>query len=106
MPIYEFRLEAQDDSGHFRRGTIAAESKDEAKRYLLEREEVSALFRLDTEELAALETKEAAHRDELESKGLLTSQTKFLAGKERADLALHRQEHPYKLVSLSERKEG
>lgn len=106
MPLYEFRLEAQDDSGHFRRGTIDAVDKDEAKRYLLEREEVSALFRLDTVELAALEEKEAAHRDELEAKGLLTPQTKLLAGKDRADLALHRQAAPYKLVSLTERKEG
>ena len=106
MPLYEFRLEAQDDSGHFRRGTIEAESKDVAKQTLLEREEVSALYRLDQDELAALEAKEAAHRADLEERGELTPQTKLLAGKERAQLALHRQEKPYKLASLSERKDG
>jgi len=106
MPSYEFRLEAQDESGHFRRGTVEAVSKEEAQRFLLEREEVYALTRLDTEELAELEAKEEAHRADLESKGLLDSQTRLLAGKERADLAIHRQEKPYKLVSLKERKES
>lgn len=103
MPIYEFRLEAQDDSGHFRRGTIEAVDKADAKRTLEEREQVNALYRLDQDELAALEAKEQAHREQLEADGLLTPQTKLLAGKERATLALHRQEMPYKLVSLKER---
>lgn len=106
MKLFQFRLEAQDGSGHFRRGTIEAESKDQARAILEEREQVSALYRLDTDELSELEAKEAAHRADLEAKGALTPQTKLLAGRERAQLALHRQEQPYKLTSLSERKEG
>ncbi len=106
MKVFEFRLEAQDDSGHFRRGTIEAESKEQAKSILLEREEINALYRIEQDELGDLENQEEAHRADLESKGLLTPQTKLLAGRERAQLALHRQEQPYKLVSLSERKDG
>lgn len=106
MPLYEFRLEAQDDSGHFRRGTIEAPSKELASQWLLDREEVNALYRLDQNELADLEAKEAAHRAELESQGLMTPQTKLLGGRARAQLALHRQEKPYKLVKISERKDG
>ncbi len=106
MKVFEFRLEAQDDSGHFRQGTVEAENKSAATEWLLNREDEYALYRLDTDELSGLESKESDHRASLEAAGTLTTQTKLLAGRERAMLALHRQEKPYKLVSLSERKDG
>lgn len=95
MPKFVARLEAQDGSGHYRRSVIEADSKEEARTVLEEREETYALYRLTTDELADLESKEGA-----------LPEGARLPGRERSQLALHRQEKPYKLVSLTEEKEG
>jgi type II secretory pathway component PulF len=93
MPKFVARLEAQDGSGHYRRSVIMADSKQEARNILEQRETRNAYYRLTTDELSALETKEKKLKE-----------GERLAGKERSQLTLHRQAEPYKLVSLEEEK--
>lgn len=92
MPKFRFRLEAQDDSGHYREGTGVFDSEAEARAYLEQKEQGAAAYRLDTDELKEAEkaAKDAA------SNGVAAP------GNVRAKLALHRQAEPYKLVKLEE----
>ena len=85
MPLFRFRLEAQDDSSHYRGGTISADNEATARDYLTNKEAAAVAYRLTTEELADAEAKE--------KDGLVDAGT-------RARLASHRQAKPYKLVSL------
>jgi len=119
MPVYEFRLDAQDGSGHFRSGRIAADTEDEARATLQMRELEYQLTALDTDELAELEKLYGALlRDDLgldeDASGIdavlaLPKEAKMPASLPpavRAKLALHRQQKPYKLSKLSEQKES
>lgn len=109
MPVYAFRLEAQDGSGHFRRGRIAADSEDEARETLEGREYEYALTALTTDEIAelvigyGLGVEEAL---ELPPEGKISEVTdeqgRPLPPVVRAKLATHRQADPYKLVELEE----
>ena len=83
MPKFIARLEAQDDSGHFRRVALVADSKEEAKDQLERRELEYALFRLDQNELAEAEKDPETSRN-------------------KANLAIHNQSQPFKIVSLKE----
>ena len=83
MPKFIARLEAQDDSGHFRRVAIEADSKEQAKDQLERREMEYVLFGLTTDDLAEAEKDPGTPRN-------------------RAALALHNQTKPYKLVSVKE----
>ena len=47
MPIFSFRLDAQDGSGHFRSGRIEAASAEVARAALEEREARHVAFRMD-----------------------------------------------------------
>jgi hypothetical protein len=107
MPLYQFRLEAQDGSGHFRQGTIAASSKEEAKLVLEERERDFAAFTLDDERVAELlQTHGADSLDALPKAAPLKAteeekaEFRALPVRDRAHLNLHRQAKPYKLVKL------
>lgn len=82
---FAFRLEAQDGSGHFRQGAIAASSREEAKSWLEQREQEYAFYRLDSDELA----------DAQADPGTAAN---------RSRLALHEQAKPYKLVKLEKAK--
>lgn len=91
MPKYVARLEAQDGSGHYRRSAIQADTVEEARAILEQREQKYASFQLNPADLDELEAKEAA-----------LPEGARLAGKERAQLAFHRQALPYTLVSIEE----
>lgn len=91
MPKFVARLEAQDGSGHFRRVTGIFDTEQEFRDLLESRENGYAAYRLDTEELADLEAREAA-----------LEEGQKLSALERSKLALHRQADPYVLVSIDE----
>ena len=93
MPIYRFHLEAQDDSGHFRRGTIDAESREAAEAFLMEREAKLVAFRLPVEPPAPPPV-DASEDDKREFRGIPT--------RDRAHAAIHHQTEPYALVALEE----
>ena len=84
MPLYRFRLQAQD-SENYRQGTTEAESKEAAHEYLVQREERYVFYRLDTAEMAEVEAEPDTPRN-------------------RARRAIHAQVQPYELVSLEEVK--
>ncbi len=91
---FRFRLEAQDKSGHYRAGTISADSKEEARAFLEQNEAEYASFTLPDQERTAFEQAE----QEAEKTGGRA------AADVRSRLALHRQAQPYKLVKLGEVK--
>jgi hypothetical protein len=107
MPLYEFRLEAQDGSGHFRQGTIEADTKDVAQATLEMRELEYTLYRLGDDPNWDQAAAEALHgADTLDAALALPKGEKMpahLPPKVRAKLALHRQAKPYKIVKLTER---
>ena len=93
--LYRFRLEAQDGSGHFRRGTIDAESREEAEVFLLDREHRLVAFRLPDADVPVPPPPVDASEDEKrEFRGIKT--------KDRAHAAIHHQSEPYELVELEE----
>lgn len=83
MTTFRFRLEAQDGSREFRTGAIAADSKEEARRALEERENAYVSYRLTTDELAEAKDDPGASGN-------------------KARLALHEQAKPYKITKLEE----
>lgn len=113
MPIFEFRLEAQDDSGHFRSGTGEYESKEIAREFLEGREAKFVGFELNGElEKELLETYGVKSIGELPQAAPVAATEeekqpfRELKVNHRAWLNLHRQGKPYKLVSLREVKVG
>jgi hypothetical protein len=117
MPLFEFRLEAQDESGNFRRGTTEAESEEAARAHLLAQEDEYAGFTLDEGGLAEhdklVDTLAKFHKIKLDAGDDAGPVEKFHALKEaghagilppqvRAHLAFHHQPAPYKLVKLEE----
>ena len=111
MPLYSFRLEAQDGSGHFRQGTTEAESKDDARNWLELQELQKATFRLTDERAAELCDEYGADSvDELPKVPKLGAPQEAKAAframtvRDRAHLNIHRQTKPYKLVKLEEVK--
>lgn len=99
MPRFEVRLESQDDmrddgTPHFRITRLVAEDEAAAVAHCRRKEYELAAFRLDADRLAELEAAEA----ELE-------EGDRLAGRDRAHLAVHRQEAPYDVVSVTELEE-
>jgi len=114
MPVFRFRLEAQDGSGHYRQGAGEFASKEEATRYLEFREARYVHYRAPLEELT--ETDELCNRLRvahnlpafpkgagLEDKAkVLKAAGVTLATKTRAHLAMDAQEKPYKLVKLEQ----
>ena len=88
MPVFRYRME-DPDSNHFRTGSIVAASKEEAAMLLEMREPRKVLYRLGEEDLEAFADR-IARGDRLR-------------GADRAHFAIHKQERPYKLVSLEER---
>lgn len=125
MQFFDFRLEAQDGSGHYREGTISIGEKDlevagaktakEAARILLERQEARKVaFQLGDEHVAELEAPPDQggygrpigelldlHPAPLKATEEEKAPFRALNVKHRAWLNLHRQEKPYKLVSLT-----
>jgi hypothetical protein len=119
MPNYDFRLESQDGSGHYREGTISitdidmentgAETPEAAARAILEeRERDFAAFALAPEHEAELQAEYGVGSDELPHAAPLDASEEEKADfrglkvQHRAWLNLHRQEQPYKLKSLKE----
>jgi hypothetical protein len=103
MPVYHFRLEAVDGSGHKRTGGVFAESTDEAEQILLPREAEYTIYRLTTAEIEeyAKAHGEAVVKAALEAKGKAKMPSELTA-KARAEFAIHRQEKPYRLANLKE----
>jgi type II secretory pathway component PulF len=110
MPIYDFHLEAQDGSGHFRQGVTEAESRQDALDFLEKREARIVAFELSEEHEAELEREygaaggelpAAAPRDASEEE---KAEFRRLRVKHRAWLNAHRQTQPYALVYLKKRK--
>lgn len=110
MPLYDYRTEAQDGSGHFRQGTQQADSKEHARLVIEERERDFAAFRLSDEHRAELLEAYGADVDELPQAAPVDASEgekdafRVLHVKHRAWVNLHRQEKPYKLVDLKESK--
>jgi hypothetical protein len=113
VPVYEARLEAQDESGEFRVSTIQCHSKGEAFETLLSREEDYELFRLDRAEIDQLAAEYGPVVEEILAGDTFTRPGEAalahvppvtLPPTVSARLALHQQTLPYKLVSLKEVK--
>lgn len=132
MPLFRFRLEAQDGSGHIREGTGNYEDEEKAREFLEGRENKFVAFHLshslltelgdtygfevpsppqDYSDEAALETYEnevAAVLDQLPYAAPIDAteeekaEFRKLRVNHRAWLNLHRQGEPYKLVDLEE----
>jgi len=109
MPIFHFRLEAQDGSGHFRQGSIESESEAHARMVLEERERDNAAFQLDDGRIAELLDEHGAESlDELPhaaaAKASEAEKAAFraLPVRDRSHLNLHRQTKPYRLVKLEQ----
>jgi hypothetical protein len=117
--LFEFRTEAQDGSGHFRRGQIEAESREAAKAALERQEFQRAAYQIDPDrarqvlEAAGVKVPSAAQLADLHKElEALPKPAKPEASEEdkaefrqfsvnhRAWLNIHRQEQPYKLVHL------
>jgi hypothetical protein len=109
MPIFRFRLEAQNDSGHYRSGSINADTKEAAQLFLEEMERDRAAYQMPTDRQTELcdqygvagieDLPNAAPVDASEDEKALFRQ---LAVRDRSHLNLHRQEKPYKLVTLEQ----
>lgn len=118
MARYEVRLEAQDDSGHFRVTRLDAASKEEAKRTCERRELELVLYEITADEEKALLERAADAGVKAKSIADLprpaaldaTDEEKAafraLDGADRARLNAHHQEKPYEVVSVTEVKTG
>lgn len=100
--LFRFRLEAPDESGHFRQGTIDAESREAAEAFLMEREARFVAFSLPADRVADLADKDGnlptpAPRDADESE---KAAFRSLHVRTRAHLVAHHQSAPYVLVEL------
>lgn len=109
--LFDFRLEAQDGSGHFRQGRISANDRAEAKRVLEEREAAFAAFELPEERQAEIaeengyESFDAIPKvPKMGSSDEERAEFRSLPVRDRAHVNLHRQAKPYKLVKLEEVK--
>jgi hypothetical protein len=109
MPLYRFRLEAQDGSGHIRQGTTEADSDVAARNWLELRELQFATFTLDDGRIAELcADHDVETLDDLPAAAPVAASEEEKAAfralpvRDRSHLNLHRQEQPYKLVELEE----
>lgn len=109
MPLFRFRLEATDGSGHFRSGMTEAGSEDEARIQLGLREYQHAAYKLDPErEAVLLETygvktlEDLPHPAPVEASEEEKAEYRQLKGQHRTWLVIHRQQTPYELVELEE----
>ena len=127
MPLYDFRLEAQDGSGHYRAGTIQSLSEAQARATLTGREQRAAEYRLtqitfDEDHPDGVETPTDAFRERIRNafpalsakaqealtgrlldEGIGMDGFYSLPGGVRAAVAAHHQAAPYKLVDLKEK---
>lgn len=104
------RLEAQDGSGHFRRMTVYAPSEVDARLFIERTEMQKSWFRLTTDQVAKLAAD--YELDEHQVADLIENGTgdinhagesavwRRLSAADRANVELHRQSAPYKLVHL------
>jgi hypothetical protein len=109
MPLYRFRLEAQDGSGHFRSGQTEAGSEDEARVQLGLREYRFAAYKLDPDREAILleeydvgSLEDLPHPAPVEASEEEKAEYRGLKGQHRTWLVMHRQAAPYELVELEE----
>lgn len=86
MPLYDYRLEAQDGSGEFRVGHVWGDTKEKARARLVLLEERAVEYTLSDEDLARAK----AGDPEL--------------GNAKGKLAVHNQSEPYKIVRLEPAK--
>jgi Type II secretory pathway, component PulF len=119
MPVFDWRTEAKDGSGHFRNGSVRADTKKDAERIIRRRELKLAAHEMEPEfEAALLEQYGLASIDDfpqmpprtgnpddkvkVDEKGNLLWHG--LPGSVRSQIAAHRLEEPYELVECKERK--
>jgi hypothetical protein len=109
MPRYEVRLEAQDDSGHFRITRLEADGPDGARRACERLELKRVLFELSDEQKQDLCARyEVASIDELPAPAPYDSPPaekaafRALDTADRSRLHAHYQELPYAVVSVEE----
>lgn len=95
MKLFRVRLEAQDDSGHYRETDIQAPDTDTAQAWCEQHERKLAAFTLSDAEVQKLEKLEQKPGH---------PRLGQLAGANRAHLIAHRQQEPYKVVSVKELK--
>lgn len=107
MPLFRVHLEAQGGSGHFRRASVEAADKAEARRIVERLELRRTLFELNAEQCAELcarygvasidELPKAAPRSASDEE---KAPFRSLAAKERAWLHTHYQNAPYKVTKI------
>jgi hypothetical protein len=109
VPRYEVRLEAPDDSGHFRITRLTADSAEAAQKHCERKELELVIYQLSAPvEAAMLKAHKADSLDDLPFAAPLDADDeekaafrKLDAG-DRAKLNAHRQDEPYKVVSVDE----
>jgi len=112
VPIFSFRLEAKDGSGHFRQGRIEAPDETAARVILQKREFDRAVYQM-PDELAAeiCEAYGVKSVDDLPSRAPIgapqedSADFRTLEVRYRANLNIHRQAEPYELTDLEEVKD-
>lgn len=108
--LFEFRLEAQDGSGHYRSGRISAADEASAREYLERQEQrkvdavlnEAAMLGL-AEQVLGADADDAAKKKlaaQFEKEGLKMNGFSQLPGFARGALATHHQSKPYKLKTL------
>lgn len=109
MPRYEVRLEAQDGSGHFRVTRLMAEDEKAAQKACERKELELVLYQLsDADKAEILEATGAKTLAGVPKAAKLDASDKekapfrALDPAHRARLAAHRQEEPFKVVSVTE----
>ncbi len=109
MPVFRVHLDAPDGSGHFRRTSVEAGDKDEARRIVERLELRRTLFELNAGQQAELcatygvesidELPKAAPRDAADEE---RAAFRSLAPRTRAWLHTHYQSAPYKITKIEE----
>lgn len=109
MPIFRVHLDAQDGSGHFRKTSVEAADKAEARRIVERLELRRTLFELSADQRAELCARYGVESiDELPKAAPLSASDeekaafRALAPRERAWLHTHYQDAPYKVTKIEE----
>lgn len=109
MPLYDFRCDAQDGSGNFRRGTINADSEEDGRAILEGREADRSAWQMDPDRIDELcDAHGVSDLDSLPyAADIDASEDEKDAGlrqlpvRDRAHLNIHRQDKPFKLKKFT-----